>query len=95
MKQMIGVRQGDCTETVLFLFISMSFAETLDKEWEKAGLGMITFRQRTHSPRDKVSLNGYKKKTFSTGTLLEIFSVLYVDDGAFHFGNRAQLEQGV
>ena len=56
---------------------------------------MITFYQRTHSTWYKVSLNGHKKSTFSTGTLLELLRVLYVDDGAFHFGNRAQLEQGV
>ena len=56
---------------------------------------MITFNQRTHSPRDKVSLSGHKNNTFSAGTLLELFSVLYVDDCAFHFGDRAQLEQGV
>ena len=56
---------------------------------------MITFRQRTHSPQDKGSLNWHKKNTLFTGTLLELFRVLYVDDGAFHFGKIAQLEQGV
>ena len=56
---------------------------------------MITFQEMTHSPRDKGRLNRNKNKTFSTGTLLELFRVLYVDDGAFHFGIIAQLEQGV
>ena len=31
MKQTIGVRQGDCMAPVLFLFMMMVFAETLDK----------------------------------------------------------------
>ena len=34
-KQTIGVRQEDCMEPVLFLFMMMAFAETLEKEWEK------------------------------------------------------------
>ena len=93
MKQRIGVRQGDCMVTVLFFFMMIAFAEKLKKEWEKSRLEMTTFHQRTHSPRDKGSLNGHKKNTFSKGTLLELFSVLYVDDVAFPFGNTSQLEQ--
>ena len=31
MKQKIGVKQVDCMAPVLFLFIMMVFAETLDK----------------------------------------------------------------
>ena len=60
---------------------------------EKSGLETITFHQRTHSPWYKSSLNGHKKNTFSTGIMIEHFSVLYVDDGALPFGNRSQLEQ--
>ena len=55
---------------------------------------MITFHQRKNSPRDKGSLNGHNKNTFSKDTLLELFSILYVDDGATPFGNRSQLEHG-
>ena len=69
------------------------FAETLEKGWEKEGSEMITFHQRTHSTQDKGSVNRHKKNTFSTGTLLKLFRVLYVDDGDLPFGNRAQLEQ--
>ena len=53
MNQTVGVRQGDCMAPVLFLFMMMAFAETLEKEWRKTGLDMVTFHQRTHSPRDK------------------------------------------
>ena len=38
MSQTVGVRQGDCMSPVLFLFMVMAFAETLEKEWVKAGL---------------------------------------------------------
>ena len=34
-------------------------------------------------------------KTFSQGNLLTLFCVLYVDDGAFPFENRLQLELGL
>ena len=40
MSQNVGVRQGDCMAPVLFLFMVMAFAETLEKEWKKAGLSM-------------------------------------------------------
>ena len=38
MSQNVGVRQGDCMAPVLLLFMVMAFAETLEKEWKKAGL---------------------------------------------------------
>ena len=37
MRQTIVVRQGDCMAPVLFLFMMMVFAETLEKDWEKSG----------------------------------------------------------
>ena len=95
MGQTVGMRQGDCMEPVLFLFMVMDFAETLEKEWVKAGLQMATFRQHTHSPCDVGRLTGHKKKTFKQGTLLGLFYVLYVDDGAFPFENCDQLTHGL
>ena len=35
MKQIIVVSQGGCMAPVIFLFMMMKFAETLDKEWKK------------------------------------------------------------
>ena len=69
----------------LFLFMVMAFAETLETEWIQADLKMINLRQHTHSPRDVVKLTGYKKKNFEQGTLLDLFCVMYVDDGAFTY----------
>ena len=37
MKQTVGVRQGDCMAPVLFLFMIMAFAETLEQEWKNQG----------------------------------------------------------
>ena len=91
MNQTVGVRQGDCMAPVLLLFMIMAFAETLEKEWRHTGLHMMTFHQRTHSPRYKGCLNGHKRNTFKDGTIFELFIVIYVDDGAFTFEDRAQM----
>ena len=80
---------------VLFLFMVMAFAEILETEWIKADLKMINLRQHTHSPRDVCKLTGHKKKNFEQGTLLALFCVLYVDDGAFTFEDRDQLTRGL
>ena len=82
-------------EPVLFLFMVMDFSETLEKDWVKAGLQMVTFIQHTHSPRYVGRLTGHKKKYFEQGTLLALFCVFYVDDGAFPFKNREQLTRGI
>ena len=88
MNQTVGVRQGECMAPVLFLFMVMTFAETLEKEWVKAGLQTATFRQHTHSPRDVGRLTGHKKNYFEQVNLLALFCVLYVDDEALHFEDR-------
>ena len=40
----VGVKQGDSMAPVLFLFLIMGFAETLEKEWTKHGLHQLEFR---------------------------------------------------
>ena len=72
-------------EPVLFLFVVTAFAETLEKEWTKAGLNMITLQQRSHSQQDIGNVTGHKVKTLSQVNLLNLFCVLYVDDVAFSF----------
>ena len=49
---------------------------------------MIKFNTRTNSPRDRGSLTGHAPKPFSEGTLIELFNVLYVNNGAFPFEDR-------
>ena len=80
---------------VLFLFMVIVFSETLETEWIKAYLKMINLRQHTHSPRDVGKLTVHKKNNFEQGTLLALFCVLYVDDGAFTFEDRNQLTRGL
>ena len=56
---------------------------------------MINLRQHTHSPRNVGKLTGHKKKSFEQGTLLALFCVLHVDDGAFMFEDQDQLTGGL
>ena len=71
------------------------FPNTIETEWIKADLKMINLRQHTHSPCDVVKLTGHKKKNFEQGTLLALFCVMYVDDGAFTFEDQDQLTRGL
>ena len=82
-------------EPVLFLFMVVAFAKTLEKEWVESGLQMVTFRQHTHSPGNVGRLTGQKKKYFEQGNLLALLCVLYVDYGAFTFEDRDQLTRGL
>ena len=80
---------------VLFLFLIMAFAETLEKEWIKVDLNMFNMRQHTHSPCDVGKITGHKKKSFDPGTLLALFCVIYVDNGMFTFEDCDQITQGL
>ena len=95
MSKTVGVRQGDYMAPVLFIFMVMAFAETLETEWIKADLKMINLRQHTHSPRNVGKLTVHKKNNLEQGTPLALFCVIYVDDGAFTFEYRDQLTRGL
>ena len=85
MNQIVGVRQGNCMSPAIFLFMIIAFAETLAIECKYMGLNMLLLRTRTNSPRDPRSLKGKLPKNFSEGVIIELFKVLYVDDGVFPF----------
>ena len=67
---------------VLFLFIIMGFAETLEKEWIRNDLTPLQFRQHDNSPLSTGCIASNKRTTFSEGTFFDIFCMLYVDGGA-------------
>ena len=58
------------------------------------GLNTMLLRTRTNSPRDSGSLNCQLLKTFSEGVLLDLFNVLYVNNGTFPFEYWEQLTLG-
>ena len=51
---------------------------------------MLFLCTRKNSPRRSGSLKGQLPKIFSEGVLLELFNVLYVDDGALTFEEQKQ-----
>ena len=79
---------------VLFLFMVMALAETLEKEWVRAGLKMVTLKQQHTGHVTTANLLGTSVKP-SRKALLNILCVLYVDGGAFTFEDRDQLERGI
>ena len=66
----VGVKQGDSVAPVLFLFIMMSFAETLEKEWVRNGLQMIKLKRQSNSPLSSGRITSHPAKIFSHGILL-------------------------
>ena len=50
MIQTVGVSLGDCMAPVLFLFMVMASAKTLENVWMKARLQIVTFRQHVDFP---------------------------------------------
>ena len=90
----VGVKQEDSMAHVLFLFIIMGFAETLEKEWLKNDLTSLQSRSHDNSPLSKGCITSHKRSTFSEGTFFDILCMLYVDNGAFVFPSRKELEIG-
>ena len=90
----VGVKQGNSMVPVLFLFIIISFAETLEEEWIKNDLHQLQFRKHDNSPLSKGRISNHPKKSFSEGSLFELLCMLYVDDGTFAFKSRQKNEIG-
>ena len=90
----VGVKQGDIVALILFLFIMIAFAETIEKYWVRNDLKMIKFNGHSNSPQSSGRITSHPAKIFSHGTLFKIFFMLYVDDGAFAFETRKNMEIG-
>lgn len=95
--QEVGVRQG--MAPVLFLFLMPAFAETLEEEWKRHEIEVVTVETassvdleagkgviKSHTP------DQYKSKHL---TAFEIIQCLYVDDGAFIFSSRSEMSKGL
>ena len=92
----IGVKQGDSMDLVLFLFLMMAFAETLEVEWTALRLRKSQFVRKDNSPRSTGKLVRHRPGTFSSGILFDLFCMLYVDNGAFiFFESRTGIERWI
>jgi hypothetical protein len=95
--QTVGVRQGDNMVPVLFLFLMTAFAKTLELEWRKLDIPILSVMTATdeHIADGKICSHTpvmFKSKKL---TVYEILQCLYVDDGAFPLGTRKDLLQGI
>ena len=91
----VGVKQGDSMDPLLFLFLIMAFDETLENELTDLGPSKAQFARKDNSPISTVQLVIHLPSTLSSGILFDLFLMLYVDDGAFFFESRTDIEKGI
>jgi len=97
--QEVGVRQGDNMAPVLFLFLMTAFAETLEIVWKEQNIEVVTVRSVTDEDfaSGKGVVKSHKPDQYKSPglTAFEIIQCLYVDDGAFIFGTREDMTEGL
>ena len=89
----VVVKQGDSMALVLFMLLMMAFDETLEDEWTALGLIKAQFPRKDNSPRSTGKLVIHQPGTFSSGMILDILCMLYVDDGSFVFEYRTDIKK--
>jgi hypothetical protein len=83
----VGVKQGDNMAPVLFLFLMQAMAEVLEKEWSENDFDIPQFRHFERIQGGRFLGQDWRAK----GKLLELYYLLYVDDGSFIFTNRRDM----
>ena len=87
----VGVKQGYSMAPVLFIFLIMDFVKTLENGWTSLGLSKAQFSHRDSSPISSGHLASHQHGTFTSGTLFDIFCMLYVYSGAFVFESMTDI----
>jgi hypothetical protein len=95
--QSVGVRQGDNMAPVLFLFLMTAFAQTLEIEWKKLGIPVLSVMIAGDEHLADGNICSHTPKMSKSKKLItyEILQCLYVDDGAFPFGTREDMQRGM
>jgi hypothetical protein len=95
--QTVGVRQGDNMAPVLFLFLVTAFAETLGIVWKDQGIPILSVMTAADEHLAEGKICSHTPAMFRSKKLAryEILQCLYVDDGAFPFGTREDLQRGM
>ena len=91
----VGVKQEDSMALVLYLFLMMAFSETLEYKWKDLRLSKPQFARKENSPRSTGELVIHRTVTFSSGTLSDLFFVIYVDDSTFVSESRTDTKRGI
>lgn len=85
----VGVQQGDNMAPVLFLFLIQAMSETLERRWD---IEKPQFRFLPTRNKERGRLVGQTWKT--KGSALNLFCLLYVDDGSLVFATREDMIRG-
>jgi hypothetical protein len=95
--QSVGVRQGDNMAPVLFLFLMTAFAQTLELEWKKIDIPILSVMTAgdEHLADGKICSHTPKMVKSKKLTTYEILQCLYVNDGAFPFDTREDMQRGM
>ena len=89
----IGVQQGDNMAPILFNFLMQAFAETMNQKWsEQWDIKKLQLNYMNKGTNSKGRLNN--QKSIAKGTPFNLFYLLYIDDGAFLFESREDLQKG-
>ena len=97
MRQTVGVRQGDNMAPVLFLFMMNAFAESLEIEWKRNEIPVLTVMTTDSNNIKEGQVCSRTPAMYNSRSLtsFEIFQCLYVDDGAFPFDTREDMIKGM
>jgi hypothetical protein len=95
--QTVGVRQGDNMAPVLFLFLMTAFAETLEIVWKDLDIPILSVMTTADEHLAEGCICSHTRAMFRSTTLTayNILQCLYVDNGAFPFGTRDDLQRGM
>jgi len=88
----VGVKQGDNMAPVLFLFVMQAFADTLSTPLQAENIDAPEYRYHPHRARPYGRL--LSQSTTAKGRTFHLSQLFYVDDGAFLFRSRDDLEKG-
>jgi len=82
---------------VLFLFLMTAFAQTLELEWKTVGIPILSIMTASdeHLADGKICSHTPKMSKSKKLITYEILQCLYVDDGAFPFGTREDMQRGM
>ena len=92
--QTVGVWQGDNMAPILFLFLVAAFAETLEIVWKDQDIPILSVMTAANEHLAEGKICSHTPAMFKSKKLARygILQCLYVDDGAFPFGMREDLQ---